>query len=219
MDTIIHLDRVTLRSGYRRLLLRDASLKVSRGERVKLAGARSGGREGVMRLIGGLCRPEHGEVSVLGIPVHTLDDDEAAAFRREHIGCASNEPGFCPALSVLENVTLPLMLLGKTGAEREQRGVQLLKSIGLAHILYAFPSAVSEAEMRAAALVRAFIAKPEIILLDDIYDGLEDEADRLTDVLESLCTGGETLLLFTEKEGEGIRVDRKLFVESGTIRG
>lgn len=219
MDTIIALERVTVRSGNGRPLLRDASLTVSRGERVKLVGARSGGNEAVMRLIGGLCRPECGEVNVLGSPVHTLDDDGAAAFRREHIGFASPEPGFCPALSVLENVTLPLMVQGKAREEREQRGVQLLKRIGLAHILYAFPSAISEAEMRVAAIARAFIAKPEIILLDGIYDGLEDEADRLTDALEGFCAGGETLLLFTEKEREAIRVDRKLFVESGTIRG
>ena len=219
MNTIIKLDTIVKRSGYSHFLLRGANIMIQWGERVRIMGARYSGMAEIMKLIGGIIKPDHGEINVLGIPVHELDEEQAAEFRRKYIGYASNDPGFCPEFSILENVTMPLMLQGKSKEEREQAGVQILKSIGLTHIVYAFPKSMSDLEKRLAGLARAFVTKPEIVILDNVYDGLDDEEGKLSNTIETLCScGSYTVLLFAEEEKGNIQVDREILVESGTVR-
>lgn len=218
MDTIIKLDTIVKRSGYSHFLLQGVKITIQRGERVRIMGARYSGRAEIMKLIGGMIRPDHGEVNVFGIPVHELNEEQAAEFRRKHIGYTSNEPGFCPEFSVLENVTMPLALQGKSKEDREQAGVQILKSIGLTHVIYAFPKSISDLEMRLAGIARAFVTKPEIVVLDNVYDGIDDEEGKLSNAIETVCScGSYTVLLFEEEKGN-FPVDREILVESGTVR-
>jgi predicted ABC-type transport system involved in lysophospholipase L1 biosynthesis ATPase subunit len=219
METIIKLDNIVKRSGYSHFLLRGANLTIQRAERVRIIGARYSGMTEIMKLIGGLIKPDHGEVNVLGIPVHELNEKQAAEFRKKHIGYSSHEPGFLPEFTVLENVTLPLRFQECSKDDREQIGIQILKSIGLAHIIYAFPKGISELEMRLAGIARAFVTKPEIVILNNVSAGVDDEEDKLSKAIETLCSCSyHTLLLFTEDEKEKIPINREICVESGTVR-
>lgn len=218
MGTIIEFNTVVLRGKNGRFILRGLNLAIEQGTFVKITGSRYGGKTEIMRLIGGMTRPDHGGVNVLGIPIHELDDEQMAEYRQKHIGYTSSKPGFHPSLSVLQNVTMPLTIQGYSKLDREQVGLQVLNSIGLTHIIHVFPKAISDLEMRLAGIARAFVAKPEIVILDGVFTDADDMDGKILQAIRTLSDTCCTRILFSGEQETDVPADREIHIENGSIR-
>lgn len=220
MDAIVELKNVSYWNSQGRQVLRDVSLSVLPGERVRFLGTQGSGREDLMKVMAGMERPDSGAVFVGEHSLCELEEEQVAVLRGTCFGYASWEPGFWPEYTVLDNVAMPQMLRGTSREEREETAVKHLKALGLSHVIFAFPKSLSAMELRLAGVARALASGGEILVLDNIFAGLsEREAHRLADGLEAqLSQGRYTVLSFTDNGNEMLRTDKVFLVESGEIR-
>lgn len=169
-----------------RPMLRNVSLTIQRGESVRIVGRADGGRSTLARLIGGMERPDSGEVSVMGQPVSEMNDREAAVFRSAYIGYVSAVPAFWDELTVLENTALPLTVRGLPAGEREAAALTALETAGLTYAAHGYPKSLSGDESRLAALARALAAGPKLIILDEALAGLSEScAGRFREIIQN----------------------------------
>ncbi len=180
----IELEDLTVTPHRRRTLLESVTLSVGRGECVELSGLSAAAGVGLLSVMGGVLAPDAGTVRLLGQTVYDYDDRTLAAFRNRHIGYVSREPSFWSRMNMLENVSIPLKLRGESAADGS---AELLTSMGLSHALYAYPDSLSRYERIAAALARATVGEPDILLLDDVFSGLRaQEAEKLAGLIARL---------------------------------
>lgn len=220
MEVVIRLENVVRLDADGRRVLNGVSLCVRKGERVRVLGAPGSGKTALARVIAGMERPNSGAVSVLEKPVHEMKDERAAAFRNRHIGCIPRVPAFWEGLTVLDNVTMPLTIQGVSVPKREKAGKDQLDALGLKYAAHAYPARLSPYELRLAAVARAIIAQPEILLLDEALAGLSGkEAQKLADTLAVLCKfDGYTLLSLTADCNDAIQPDRIIYLDHGKNR-
>jgi len=168
--------------GRRRIdVLIDASLSVARGEWLAIIGASGSGKTTFLSILGTLERPDAGRVVCDGAIYGELSASRAAAFRRQRIGFVFQSYHMLPELSVLENVRLPAMLAGVVGSAATGRARALLERVGLGHRLDHKPLELSGGEQQRAAIARALMNDPELILADEPTGNLDS------------ATGGEIL--------------------------
>ncbi len=192
MEYAVILENVVTPGQDGRGPLRGASLSIPQGRRVHISGGQDGSGQTLLELIGGLRRPSSGRVLVLGQDMNDLDERQTAAFRGGHIGFVSGRPAFWPGMTMAENIALPLRLRGRT---EDVGAAQVLESVGMGHIAWAYPKSLSQTEMRCAALARAMIAGPELLILDRAASGLSRrEAERFREALRAVLTDKITLL-------------------------
>jgi ABC-type lipoprotein export system ATPase subunit len=173
--------------GRRRIdVLIDASLSVARGEWLAIIGASGSGKTTFLSILGTLERPDAGRVVCDGAIYGELSASRAAAFRRQRIGFVFQSYHMLPELSVLENVRLPAMLAGVVGSAATGRARALLERVGLGHRLDHKPLELSGGEQQRAAIARALMNDPELILADEPTGNLDS------------ATGGEILDIFGE---------------------
>ena len=196
------------------------SLCVRAGERVSVHGAPGSGKSALMRLIAGMEPPSDGEIHVLGEAVHAMDPDAAADFRNTHMGVMLRDPCLLPRLTVLENAALPLAIRGVPLAQRNQVAKGKLKALGFGHIAHARPDQLLSYETRAAALARALIGEPPILLLDEVFAGLSArESEQLAGIIGAVTRFGRlTVILFSASAHHYMDADRTLALDHGTIR-
>jgi len=128
--------------------VKQVSLDVARGEFVSLTGPSGSGKSTLLHLIGGLCRPERGEVTVNGESLNRMSENQLAVFRRHHIGFIFQTFNLMPGLTALENVTLPLVFAEISPCERRRRAEKMLQMVGLSHRLEHKPSELSGGQRR-----------------------------------------------------------------------
>ena len=187
MDAVLEL-RGVMKLGERGIaVLRRADLTMNEGEHICISGLSADERTALVGLIGGLTDPDEGTVTVLGHELRSLNDRERAALRNRQLGYASGAPAFWRDMTVLQNIVMPLSLRGVSIAEQRERGLTVLESLGLSYAAFAYPRGLSPYETRIAALARAVITEPALLILDDVFTGLDEkEADKLADALSSL---------------------------------
>ena len=187
MDAVLELRGVVKQAECGNAVLRRVDLTMDEGEHVCICGLSSDERSALARLIGGLTDPDGGSVTVLGHELRSLNGRERAALRNRHIGYASHAPGFWRDMTVLQNIGMPLSLRGVSRNEQREPGLSVLEILGLAYAAFAYPRGLSPYETRIAALARAVITEPELLILDDVFTGLDEkETDKLADALSSL---------------------------------
>lgn len=205
MEYAVILEDVVTPGQDGRGALHGASLSIPQGRRVRISGGQDGSSRTLLELIGGLRRPESGRMLVLGQDMEELDERQAAAFRGERIGLVSGQPAFWPGMTMTENVALPLRLRGLSG---NMGATAMLETMGMGHIIWAYPKSLSQTEMRCAALARAIIAGPELLILDRPISGLSRrEAERFREALRAVLTDKITLLFFDEGGPDEIDAD------------
>ncbi|HEY5898565.1 MAG TPA: ABC transporter ATP-binding protein [Burkholderiales bacterium] len=208
----------TVRSGDGELvILRDIDLEVTPGEAVAVVGASGSGKSTLLALLAGLDSPSSGSVTLDGVDLFSLDEDRRAELRGRTLGFVFQSFQLLPALTALENVALPLELVGSEKAEALAR--QMLQRVGLGERLHHYPKHLSGGEQQRVALARAFVVRPKLLLADEPTGSLDAQSGAAVIGLlfELNREYGTTLLLVTHDEALAARCARIVRLSGGRI--
>jgi putative ABC transport system ATP-binding protein len=204
--------------GSRRVL--DAvSFEVAAGERVALTGPSGSGKTTLLNCLGGVDRPDSGEIRLLGGRIDDLDADALNQLRRTRIGTIFQFFHLLPTLRAAENVELPLQLLRIPPSERTARVSELLRRVGLAHRAEALPSQLSGGEQQRVAIARALIHRPALLLADEPTGNLDSSnGETILALLRELTDEtGAALVLVTHSEEAAAICHRRVRLRDGRV--
>ena len=195
------------------------STDIPRGAFAAIMGPSGSGKSTLLHLIGGLDRPSGGELLVDGRLVGQMADDEVTLFRRTNIGFVFQFFNLLPTLTALENVTLPLVLDGRSKAEADQRAALLLEKVGLEKRRHHLPEALSGGEIQRVAIARALAFNPPILLADEPTGNLDSKTGQ--DVLSLLRQinqeHGSTVVMATHSQEAAHCADRTIYLRDGRV--
>ncbi|MBI71505.1 MAG: ABC transporter ATP-binding protein [Gemmatimonadetes bacterium] len=216
---VINVRKVYPSGDGERAVLDGASATIGSGERVAILGPSGSGKSTLLNLLSGIDEPDQGTIEINGSDLRTLSETERTLFRRNHIGFVFQSFNLLPALTVLENLLLPLELIGKTGNEANERARSLLEMVELSKRADSFPDRLSGGEQQRVAIARAVVHEPSLLLADEPTGNLdEDTSHRLIERLEYLISIGKTtLVLFTHSRQLADRMDRALRLDRGGL--
>lgn len=220
--TVLRMDRVSKTyadgEGARTYALIDASLEVRQGEMVALVGPSGSGKTTLLNLAGCIDLPTEGTVVVADRTTSQLGDRALTALRREHVGTVFQAFNLLPALTVEENVALPLVLQRRSAREVRERVREVLELVGLEPKARSFPGSISGGEAQRVAIARAVVHRPAIVLADEPTGNLDSEnGARAMALLRSLASAGQTILLATHSERAIAVCDRTIWMHDGRI--
>ena len=198
-------------------ILRDVSLTIAKGEAVGIVGASGSGKSTLLMIMGGLERPDKGEVEIDGVKLGGLSEDGLARFRGARVGIVFQSFHLIPTITALENVAAPLELAGAGGAFARARAE--LERMGLAERLDHYPAQLSGGEQQRVALARALAPRPSLLIADEPTGNLDEATGRAIMDLMFDPSGrrGATLALVTHDPALAERCDRVIRMRSGVI--
>ena len=215
---------IDVRKAYRQgeneiVALAGVSIDIPRGAFAAIMGPSGSGKSTLLHLMGGLDRPSSGELLVDGRLVGQMADDEVTLFRRTNIGFVFQFFNLLPTLTALENVTLPLVLDGRSKHEADQRAALLLGKVGLEKRRHHLPEALSGGEIQRIAIARALAFNPPILLADEPTGNLDSKTGQ--DVLLLLRQinqeHGSTVVMATHSPEATYGADRIIFLRDGRV--
>jgi ABC-type lipoprotein export system ATPase subunit len=197
------------------------SLEIPGGEFLAITGPSGCGKSTLINLLGGLDVPTSGKVIIDGVNLVEMDDARLTRFRRERVGIIFQFFNLIPILDVRENVALPFLIKGMPAKEANERATDLLQMVGLLERQNHHAQEISGGEMQRAAIARALINDPDIILADEPTGNLDSRAGRrILEVLSRLKTDlGKTVVLATHSIDAAQFADRKLMMRDGRLHG
>ena len=200
-------------------ILKGISFDVNKGEFVTIVGPSGNGKSTLLNMITGIDRPTRGEVIVTGRPVHAMSENELAAWRGEHVGIIFQFFQMIPALSLLQNVMLPMDFAHKYSPhERKERARQLLELVDLADQADKLPGMVSGGQQQRAAIARALANDPPLLVGDEPTGNLDSKTARdVFDLFARLVERGKTLLMVTHDKELARLVPRMVEIIDGRI--
>lgn len=210
----------SFREGEReRVVFRDASLDIARGEWVFLLGRSGSGKSTLLNLISGIDMPDQGDVVVDSKILNRLSERDRTLFRRNGIGFVFQFYNLIPTLTVEENVLLPLELAGELTAELRGRARDLLEQVGLAERAESFPDRLSGGEQQRVAVARALVHRPNLVLADEPTGNLDAETGRqVLELFQRLVRQtGTTMVLVTHSSEVARLADRVLTIRDGQL--
>ncbi len=220
-DGFIRLENVTraYTIGARTLYaLRDVTLTIDAGEFVAIVGPSGSGKSTMLNLIGGIDKPDEGQVWVAGARVDELSENALAKWRGEKIGIVFQFFQLLPTLSALENAMLPMELRGTFASNRRARALESLARVGLAERATQLPSELSGGEQQRVAIARALVNDPPILLADEPTGNLDTETgERVVALLANLNYAGKTIVLVTHEETLARAASRIIRVRDGQV--
>lgn len=222
IEAIVQLEQLSksFQEGRRRRLVLDqVSESFALGAFTVLLGRSGSGKSTLLNLISGIEVPTSGEIWIAGTNLTGLSERKRTLFRRDHIGFIFQFFNLIPTLTVLENVTLPLELAGRTGRDTTQAGVQLLDKVGLTGRESSFPDKLSGGEQQRVAIARALVHDPMLVLADEPTGNLDEETgvNVLALLQEMTRDAGKTLLMATHNPEIVPLADRVLRVQDGRL--
>jgi putative ABC transport system ATP-binding protein len=196
--------------------LQGVDLSVGSGEFVAVMGPSGCGKSTLLHLIGGLDRPDSGEVVVEGRPLAGMGEDELALFRRHRLGFVLQFFNLFPLLSAAENVAFPLSLDGRRDAR--QLALAALERVGLADRAGHHPGELSGGEQQRVAVARALVTEPAVVLADEPTGALDSLAgEDVLRLLRSAADGGQSVVLITHDPRAAAYADRVVRLRDGTV--
>ena len=195
------------------------NLEIDQGEFVALVGPSGSGKSTLLNLLGGLDRPSSGELNIQGLGLQNATETELTAHRRHNVGFIFQSFNLLPTLTALENVALPLLLSGVPLKERRARATDLLKRVGLEHRLGHRPTEMSGGEQQRAAIARALVNNPQLILADEPTGNLDTSTgEEVMQLLRTLNTeSGVTLIVVTHDPEVAAYADRIVYLRDGGV--
>ena len=194
-------------------------LTVERGEFISIVGRSGCGKTTLLNLIGGLDKPDEGQVFVEGVDITRLNSNRLPRLRREKMGFVFQEFNLIPTLTALENVELPLKYSRLRGRERRRRAREMLELVGLGDRLRHRPSELSGGEQQRVAVARALVNQPAVVLADELTGELDSQtALQLIEMLRDLNQRlGQTFVIVTHDAEVSRHTDRIIRLHDGRI--
>lgn len=219
--TIVHTQQLTKIYGSEKnqtTAIRDITLSIQKGEFVAIVGTSGSGKSTLLHMIGGLDTPTSGEVTVEGIKLSQLTDEELTVFRRRQIGFVFQQFNLVPTLNVYENITLPIQL---DGAKIDKAYIkEIIHLLHLESKQLNLPNTLSGGQQQRVALARALATKPSIILADEPTGNLDSKTSMEVMGLLKLSADrfAQTIIMITHNDELAQLTDRILRIEDGNIQ-
>ena len=181
-------------------------------------GESGSGKTTLLNILAALDQPTSGKVFLDGKDLTMVKEREIAAFRRDNLGFVFQDFNLLDTFSLKDNIFLPLVLAGKSPKEMELRLNPIAEQLGITHLLEKYPYEVSGGQKQRAAVARALISKPKLILADEPTGALDSKStDGLLDVFSAIHATGQTILMVTHSTKAASRADRILFIKDGVL--
>jgi len=199
-------------------VLHDIDLTVTNGEFVAIVGPSGSGKSTLLNVLGLLDTPTTGSYLLDGLDTTTAGQRRRARLRAARIGFVFQSFQLLPHLSVLENASLGGLYLGMSGRSRNRRAEQLLDRVGLSHRRHARPTTLSGGERQRAAIARALVAGPSLLLADEPTGNLDTaSAGSVLELFEELHADGATIVMITHDPGIAGRAGRSMRIVDGRL--
>lgn len=196
--------------------LDNVTFTVEQGEYVAIMGESGSGKTTLLNILAALDKPTSGNVNLDGKILSSISEKELAAFRRDNLGFVFQEFNLLDTFTLKDNIFLPLVLAKKNYEEMERRLAPIALQLGIEEILEKYPYEVSGGQKQRAAIARALIMSPKLILADEPTGALDSRStDSLLDVFETINKGGQTILMVTHSTKAASRAGRIMFIKDG----
>lgn len=215
-----HLRKVyTTRFGGNQVeALSDVSFSVDAGDYIAIMGESGSGKTTLLNILAALDKPTRGNVLLNRKNIVQIPEKEISAFRRNNLGFVFQDFNLLDTFSIQDNIFVPLVLSGKKHKEMEQKLMPIAKKLGIEHILTKFPYEVSGGQKQRAAVARALIADPELILADEPTGALDSKStDELLEHFGQINEEGQTILMVTHSIKAASHAKRVLFIKDGNV--
>lgn len=198
--------------------LHNVNFSVEQGEYVAIMGESGSGKTTLLNILAALDTPTGGKVYLKGRDLSGVKEREIAAFRRQNLGFVFQDFHLLDTFSLKDNIFLPLVLSGKTYEEMERRLTPVAERLGITEILNKFPYEVSGGQKQRAAVARALVTKPQLILADEPTGALDSRAsDELLNLFGAINQDGQTILMVTHSVKAASTAKRVLFIKDGEV--
>lgn len=198
--------------------LKNINFSVDKGEYVAVMGESGSGKTTLLNILAALDKPTSGNVLLNGVNLSTVREKEISAFRREHLGFVFQDFNLLDNFSLKDNIYLPLVLAGKKHNEMEDKLRPIAKMLGIEEILEKYPYEVSGGQKQRAAVARALITEPELILADEPTGALDSKAtDDLLGLFNEINENGQTIVMVTHSTKAASHANRVLFIRDGEV--
>lgn len=198
--------------------LSGVSFSVEKGEYVAIMGESGSGKTTLLNILAALDKPTGGEVLLNGRNITSIKEKEISAFRRDNLGFVFQDFNLLDTFSIMDNIFLPLVLAGKSYDEMNKRLKPIARRLGIDDILNKFPYEVSGGQKQRAAVARAVITNPEIILADEPTGALDSRAtEGLLKLFGEINDDGQTILMVTHSIKAASHAKRVMFIKDGEV--
>lgn len=198
--------------------LDDISFSVESGEYIAIMGESGSGKTTLLNILASLDKPTSGEVLLEGKNIVNIKEKEIAAFRRNHLGYVFQDFNLLETFCIKDNIFLPLVLSGKDYKEMENRLKPIANKLGIKEILEKYPYEVSGGQKQRAAVARAIITNPELVLADEPTGALDSKSSgELLNLFSDINKAGQTIVMVTHSTIAASHASRVLFIKDGRI--
>lgn len=198
--------------------LKSVSFSVEQGEYVAIMGESGSGKTTLLNILAALDKPTSGSVSLCGKDLSKIKESQVATFRRDNLGFVFQEFNLLDNFTIEDNIYLPLVLAGKSYSEMNKRLQPIAFQLGITKLLKKYPYEVSGGQKQRAAVARALITNPKLILADEATGALDSKAtDELLHLFADINKKGQTILIVTHSVKAASHASRVLFIKDGEL--
>ena len=198
--------------------LKSVSFGVEQGEYVAIMGESGSGKTTLLNILAALDKPTSGSVVLDGKDLSKIKESQVAAFRRDNLGFVCQDFNRLDTVTLEDNISLPLVLAGKGHKEMQERLKPIAAQLGITELLKKYPYEVSGGQKQRAAVARALITNPKLILADEPTGALDSKAtDELLRLFAQINKSGQTILMVTHSVKAASHASRVLFIKDGEV--
>ena len=198
--------------------LKSVSFSVEQGEYVAIMGESGSGKTTLLNILAALDKPTSGRIELDGKDISGIKESQLAQFRRDNLGFVFQEFNLLDTFTIEDNIYLPLVLAGRPHSEMKQRLEPIAAQLGISGLLKKYPYEISGGQKQRAAVARAIITNPKLILADEPTGALDSKAtDELLNLFSKINHSGQTILMVTHSVKAASHASRVLFIKDGEV--